>query len=175
MLTWTFGGICQSLLANPMSTSSADSARRLRVRQRSIDDNAAIAGVCAEFIHCRFDGGAAFALQFATSDVSTRDYFHPSISGQTKAASVTWAAGFDFTDASPPTSTPATAANPAGGTDVTLSATDNAGVSGIEYRLGAATAWTRYTAPVTVPSGTSITFRAVDVNGNIEATQTLPL
>ncbi len=112
VLTWTFGGICQSLLANPMSTSSADNARRLRVRQRSIDDNAAIAGVCAEFIHCRFDGGAAFALQFTRSDVSTRDYFHPSVSGQTKAASVTWAAGFDFTDATPPTSTPTTAPNP---------------------------------------------------------------
>jgi len=175
VLTWTFGGICQSLLANPMSTSSADDARRLRVRQRSIDDNTAIAGVCAEFIHCRFDGGAAFALQFTTADVSTRDYFHPSISGQAKAANVTWNAGFNFADASPPTSTATTAANPAGGTDVTLSATDNAGVSGIEYRLGSATAWTRYNAAVTVPTGTSITFRAVDVNGNSEATQTLTL
>jgi hypothetical protein len=175
VLTWTFGGICQSLLANPTSTSSADTARRLRVRQRSVDDNAAIAGVCARFIHCRFDGVAAFALQFTTSDVSTRDYFHPTVSGQAKAASVTWAAGFDFTDAIAPTTTPATAPDPAGGTDVTLSAVDNVSVSGIEYRLGAATAWTRYTAPVRVPSNTSITFRAVDVNGNSEATQTLAL
>ena len=47
VLTWSIGGICQSLLANPMSTSSTDNARRLRVRQRSIDDNAAIAAVCA--------------------------------------------------------------------------------------------------------------------------------
>jgi hypothetical protein len=175
VLTWTFGGICQSLLAHPMSTSSADSARRLRVRQRSIDDNAAIAGACARFVHCRYDGGAAFALQFATSDVSTRDYFHPSVSGQAKAASVTWAAGFDFTDAVAPISTAATAPDPAGGTDVTLSATDNVAVSGIQYRIGAATAWTRYTAPVRVPSGTAITFRAVDVNGNSEATHTLTL
>ncbi len=173
VLTWTFGGICQSLLANPTSTSAADTARRLRVRQRAIDDNTAIAGVCAEFVHCRYDGGAAFALQFATSDVSTRDYFHPSVSGQAKAASVTWTAGFDFTDTTAPSTTATTAPDPAGGTDVTLSATDNVGVSGIEYRLGAATAWTRYTAPVTVASGTAITFRAVDVNGNIEATQTL--
>ncbi len=173
VLTWTFGSICQSLLANPTSTSSADTARRLRVRQRTIDDNSAIAGVCAQFIHCRYDGGAAFALQFTTSEVSTRDYFHPSVTGQAKAASVTWAAGFDFTDTVAPTTTASTAPDPAGGTDVTLSATDNVGVSGIEYRLGAATAWKRYTAPVTVPSGTTITFRAVDVNGNIEATQTL--
>ena len=54
-------------------------------------------------------------------------------------------------------------------------ATDNAGVSGIEYRVVATTAWTRYTAPVSVPAGSSITFRAVDVNGNIEAAKTLPL
>jgi hypothetical protein len=175
VFTWSIGGICQSLLANPISTSATDDARRLRVRQRSIDDNAAIASVCAQFIHCRYDDGAAFAVQFATSDVSTRDYFHPSVSGQVKAANVTWNATFNFTDAVAPTTTPATAPNGSGGTNVTLSATDNAGVSGIEYRLGAATAWTRYTAPVSVPAGSSITFRAVDVNGDIEATQKLPL
>jgi lysophospholipase L1-like esterase len=120
VLTWTIGGICQSLLANPMSTSSADTARRLRVRQRAIDDNNAIAGVCAAFIHCRYDNGAAFALQFARSDVSTRDYFHPSVAGQAKAAGVTWAAGFDFTDGIAPVSAATTAPDPAGGTEVTL-------------------------------------------------------
>jgi len=31
------------------------------------------------------------------SDVSTRDYFHPSLAGQAKLASVTWAATFAFT------------------------------------------------------------------------------
>ena len=175
VFTWSIGGICQSLLANPMSTSSTDNARRLRIRQRSIDDNAAIASVCAQFIHCRYDGGAAFAVQFATSDVSTRDYFHPSVSGQAKAANVTWNATFTFTDAVAPTTTPTTAPNGSGGTNITLSATDNAGVSGIEYHVGAPTEWTRYTAPVSVPAGSSITFRAVDVNGNIEATQTLAL
>jgi lysophospholipase L1-like esterase len=175
VLTWSLGGICQSLLANSTSTSSTDQARRLRVRQRSIDDNGAISAACAQFIHCRFDGGAVFGTQFAASDVSTRDYFHPSISGQTKLALITWTATFDFTDSVAPTTTPSTAANGSGGADVTLSASDNAGVSGIEYRIGSATAWTRYTDPVTVPAGSSITFRAVDVNGNTEATQTLPL
>jgi hypothetical protein len=172
VFTWSIGRICQSLLANPTSTSAADTARRLRVRQRAIDDNSAIADTCAAFIHCRFDGGAAFSLQFTTSDVSTRDYFHPSVAGQAKAASVAWAGGFDFTDAVAPTTT-ATIAPSAGGTDVTLSASDNVGVSGIEYRLGAATAWTRYAGTVAVAAAGSITFRAVDVNGNVEATQTL--
>ena len=27
-------------------------------------------------------------------DISTRDYFHPSLAGQTKLASVSWAAGY---------------------------------------------------------------------------------
>jgi lysophospholipase L1-like esterase len=175
VVTWSLGGICQSLLANPTSTSSTDQARRLSVRQRSIDDNAAIGAVCAQFIHCRFDGGAVFGAQFATSDISTRDYFHPSVSGQTKLAAITWAATFDFADAVAPTTTAVTAPDASGGTDVTLSAMDNVAVSGIEYHLGAATAWTRCTGTLTVPAGSSIMFRAVDVNGNSEATQTLSL
>ena len=175
ILTWSIGGICQSLLASPTSTSSTNNARRLRVRQRAIDDNAAIADVCAQFIHCRYDNGAVFGTPFQTSDVSTRDYFHPSVSGQTKLAGISWAATFDFTDSVTPTTTASTAPNGFGGTDVALSAVDNVAVSGIEYRVGAATAWSRYTAPVSVPAGSSITFRSVDVNGNIEATHTLAL
>jgi hypothetical protein len=105
VVTWSLGGICQSLLANPTSASPTDQARRLRVRQRSIDDNTAIKDVCARFIHCRFDGGAVFGTRFAASDVSTRDYFHPSISGQAKLTAITWAATFDFTGAVAPTTT----------------------------------------------------------------------
>jgi lysophospholipase L1-like esterase len=92
---WGLAGICQSLLANPRSTSAADQARRAQVGQRTIDDNAAIAQVCAQFApRCRYDNGAAYNLVFTTSDVTTRDYFHPSVSGQAKAAAVTWGAFF---------------------------------------------------------------------------------
>jgi hypothetical protein len=143
------------------------------VQQRNVDDNNAIAATCAQYIHCRFDNGAAYNLAFTTSDVSTRDYFHPSVAGQAKAAATAWGATFDFTDRTAPVSTAATAPDPAAGTDVTLSATDDVGVAGIEYRLSPATAWTRYTGTVAVPAGTTITWRSVDVNGNIEATQTL--
>jgi lysophospholipase L1-like esterase len=167
---WTLGGICQSMLANPGSTAPADMARRQRVRQRNIAYNEVLANVCARYVHCRFDGNAAFNTDFTTADVSTRDYFHPSVAGQAKAARVTWAAGYDFTDSQAPASAAQTAPAP-GGTTVSLSATDNVGVSGIEYRLGTA-AWQRYGDAVTVPSGATMTWRAVDVNGNIEATQT---
>jgi lysophospholipase L1-like esterase len=169
--TWTLFNICQSMLAHPGSTALADVDRRLRVRQRVIDYNAQLAAVCAAHIHCRFDGNAVFNADFVRSDVSTRDYFHPSVAGQAKAAAVTWAAGFDFTDAAAPSSS-ASRTPAAGGTTVTTSATDNVAVSGVEYRLGAGS-WTRYGVPVTVPTGTTFTWRAVDVNGNTEATHTL--
>jgi lysophospholipase L1-like esterase len=169
--TWTLFGICQSLLARPGSTAQADVERRRRVRERVIAYNGDLADVCAAYVHCRFDGNAAFNTDFVRSDVSTRDYFHPSVAGQAKAANVTWAAGLDFTDAVAPTSSASTALA-YGGTTVTITAMDNVAVSGVEYRL-ASGAWTRYDGPVTVPAGTTITWRAVDVNGNSEATQTL--
>lgn len=94
-LVWTFAGICQSLLANPLSTSSADQARRLQVQQRTIADNAQIASVCGEFSgRCHFDNDAVYNIAFSASDVTTRDYFHPNVSGQAKAAATTWAAFF---------------------------------------------------------------------------------
>ena len=69
---WTFG-ICQSML---------------------VAFNDALASVCAAYRQCLFDGYAGFRTQFSASDVSTRDYFHPSIAGQAKAAAVTWRNGY---------------------------------------------------------------------------------
>jgi lysophospholipase L1-like esterase len=89
-LTWNTFDICQSMLANPGSTNQADADRRQRVKERNMAFNNVLADVCAEYAQCRFDGFAAFTTQFTTSDVSTRDYFHPSISGEAKLASVSW-------------------------------------------------------------------------------------
>ena len=98
---WSTADICQSLLANPTSTQASDVQRRQTVRQRNIDYNAALAAVCAQFDQCQFDGNAVFNTAFTTNDVSG-DYFHPSVAGQAKLASVTWAATFDFVAAPPP-------------------------------------------------------------------------
>jgi lysophospholipase L1-like esterase len=168
---WSLAGICQSMLANAGSNSTADNDRRERVRQRVIEYNAALREVCAAYVHCRFDGGVVFDTDFVRSDVTTRDYFHPSISGQAKLAALTWAATFDFTDASAPVSA-ATTVPVTGGTAVTLTASDDRGVSGIEYRL-AAGSWTRYVGTTLVATGQTLTWRAVDVNGNTEATKSL--
>jgi hypothetical protein len=136
-----------------------------------VDYNTQLAEVCAVYVHCRFDGNAIFSTAFVRSDVSTRDYFHPSVAGQTKLASVTWSAGFNFADSVAPRSTH-TATPVSGGTNVSITATDNVGVKGIEYKLGGL-GWTRYTAPVTAPTGAALEWRAVDVNGNYEASRTL--
>jgi lysophospholipase L1-like esterase len=180
---WTGARICQSMLASPTSTTPANNDRRLRVQQRNIDFNATLRDVCAEFIHCHYDGGAAYALQFAASDVGTLDFFHPNTNGQAKAAATAWAKGPDFADLTAPTTT-ITRDHPAAGVDdwyredvtVTLGSAD-ADVAGTEYFYkldGAADApWTKYTAPLTVSAEgqTTITARSVDVNGNIEASK----
>ncbi|MDX6438395.1 MAG: hypothetical protein QOF45_978 [Gaiellaceae bacterium] len=93
---WAVAGICQSMLAYPFSNSPGDVARRARVRQRNIDYNIQLAQVCALYTQCRFDGNAVFNTAFVRSDVTTRDYFHPSAAGQTKLAAVTWPATFSF-------------------------------------------------------------------------------
>jgi lysophospholipase L1-like esterase len=168
IFVWSVAGICQSMLANPLSSSSADTARRARVAQRNVDDNNAISAVCAQFVHCRFDGGATYRTAFVRSDVSTIDYFHPSVAGQARLAAITWGAGYDFTDQTVPVSSWAVS----DGT-LTVSATDDRAVGGIELRAPGG-AWTRYTGPVALAPGQVVDERAVDVNGNIEASHTIP-
>jgi len=102
---WSVGNICQSLLANPTSTAQADVARRAAVAQRNVDFNTQLAAVCALYIHCRWDGNAAYNTVFTTSDASG-DYFHPSISGQAKLAAVSWGASYWAAGAPPPNQPP---------------------------------------------------------------------
>lgn len=62
--TWSAFGICQSMVANPLSTAQADVDRRGRVRQRVVDFNTALATVCAQYTNCRFDGNIVFDQPF---------------------------------------------------------------------------------------------------------------
>jgi lysophospholipase L1-like esterase len=171
-LAWSSFSICQSMLANPLSTAQEDVDRRNRVRQRVIDYNTQLATICATYIHCRFDNNTTFNYPFVPADVSTRDYFHPSLTGQTVIAAASYAATFDFTDAVPPVTQAAVMLLMKSGMIVAFSATDNVGVAGIEYRINTGP-YTRYSLPVDVPGGSTITYRAVDVNGNVEASQSM--
>jgi lysophospholipase L1-like esterase len=177
-LTWGLAKICQSMLAKPTSEAAADKERRAKVQKRNEEFNVVLSEVCAEFIHCQYDKGAAYAIKFATSDVGTIDYFHPNTSGQAKAAANAWETGPKFSDLTTPTTTiaPEREADGAEGwyrnnVPVTLSASDlEYAVAGTEYKVGAASGWTKYTGPITVSTEgeTTITARSVDVNGNIE-------
>ena len=92
--TWALFGVCKSMLANPTSTKAADVDRRARVLQRETDFNTILEQVCAQYAQCRFDNLEVFNTAFTASDISTRDYFHPSIAGQKKLAAASWKAGF---------------------------------------------------------------------------------
>ena len=173
---WSLYGICQSMLANPLSKQQPDVDRRNRVRQRVIDYNTQLLEGCATSIHCRFDGNAVFNASFVPSDVSTRDYFHPSVQGQAKLADVSYSAGFDLRDGVHPASVASVTKQSSSGVvpfgenganQVTLTARDNVAVAGIEYRLNNGP-YNRYAGPVSVPKGSAIAYRAVDVNGNVE-------
>jgi lysophospholipase L1-like esterase len=170
---WAFASICQSLLINPTSMAQVDVDRRAAVRQRNMDLNTVLHDVCAQYAHCRFDNYLGFTSAFTTDDVSTFDYFHPSIAGQAKLAASAWANGWDFTETTPPVSD-SSGSMVTGGVSVTLTATDNAGVNGIEYKIGSG-GYVTYGAPVMVATPASFTWRAVDVNGNVEATHTCGL
>jgi PKD repeat protein len=98
---WSWGGICQSLLANPTSTADADVQRRARVAQRNVDFNQVLHEVCAATANCLWDGWAVYDTPFTAGDVSG-DYFHPSVQGQAKLAQVSWLAGYWAGGAPPP-------------------------------------------------------------------------
>ncbi|MFI7429065.1 SGNH/GDSL hydrolase family protein [Micromonospora sp. NPDC049836] len=94
---WSLFGICQSMLANPTSTSQADVDRRARVRQRVVDYNTQLAQACAAYgPNCDFDDNAVFNYPFSLNQVSSWDYFHPNTSGQAVLASISYAAGFGW-------------------------------------------------------------------------------
>ena len=93
--TWALFRICQSMLARPLSTAQSDVDRRAQVNQRNIDFNTALATICLKYApNCKFDNNAVFTFKFKATDVSTRDYFHPSLSGQKRLACVSWGAGY---------------------------------------------------------------------------------
>jgi lysophospholipase L1-like esterase len=86
--TWESFNICQSMLENPTSRTSEDEERRLRVQDREEEFNEVLAEVCAEHANCQYDGGAGYEYVFEAAEVSTRDYFHPSVAGQRTIAEI---------------------------------------------------------------------------------------
>jgi lysophospholipase L1-like esterase len=86
---WSTANICQSMLG----ASRTEAGRQLVVdRERAF--NKILAEVCARYPTCRWDNKAAYNYQFSASQVSTLDFFHPSLSGQAALARLSWAASW---------------------------------------------------------------------------------
>lgn len=86
--TWNLFRICQSMLRNPTSTSREDEERRLRVQRREVEFNEVLSSVCATWERCQYDRGTGYEFRFEAGEVSTNDYFHPSVRGQTTIARI---------------------------------------------------------------------------------------
>ena len=86
---WANFHICQSMLG----ATRTEAGRQLVVdRERAF--NRILAEVCAQYSRCRWDNEAVYHYRFSASQVSTLDFFHPSLSGQAALARVTWAASW---------------------------------------------------------------------------------
>jgi hypothetical protein len=86
---WKSFKICQSML----SASNTEAQRQAVLAQEEADNNA-LANVCAQFTNCKWDNLVTFNYAFKTSDISTIDYFHPSVSGQNTLAGISWGASY---------------------------------------------------------------------------------
>jgi lysophospholipase L1-like esterase len=84
-LVWWGAQICQSMLS--FANTEAD---RQAVLARIEAFNGVLRDVCGLYAFCRFDDNTVFNYAFSAGQVSKLDYFHPSISGQSALASITW-------------------------------------------------------------------------------------
>jgi lysophospholipase L1-like esterase len=86
---WAAANICQSMLG-----ATRTEAQRQLVVDREKAFNQILAEVCASYSRCRWDNKAVYNDQFSASQVSSLDFFHPSLSGQAALARVTWGASW---------------------------------------------------------------------------------
>ncbi|GGU57250.1 lipoprotein [Streptomyces albospinus] len=78
-------GICGSMLRDPDDLTKPAQDRRVRVRERVMAYNEALAEVCAKDALCRFDR-SVFDYRFTERQLSTWDWFHPGARGQQQLA-----------------------------------------------------------------------------------------
>jgi lysophospholipase L1-like esterase len=142
-------------------------ARRREIQAAEHRYDVIFRSVCASDVHCRYDGGAFFRLEYDREDIAPTDAFHPSVRGLSRMAATAWRAGFDFGDTTPPHVSAST--RRVGSTlRVALNARDPAGVAGFECRFGSAP-YADCSTPLVLQHGARVTFRAVDRAGNTSA------
>ncbi|MBX7551454.1 SGNH/GDSL hydrolase family protein [Streptomyces sp. tea 10] len=83
-------GICPSMLSDADDLTGSAGRRRDQVQQRVVEYNKVLKDVCAQDRRCRFDGGAVYAYDFGTDQLSHWDWFHPSKDGQARLAEIAY-------------------------------------------------------------------------------------
>jgi lysophospholipase L1-like esterase len=90
-------GVCPTLLRNATSTAPADAARRQQFRDRVDAYNSILARACHDYgPRCRTDNGAVHAASFGIDLLSSVDFFHPNVAGQTQLAKVSYPGTFTW-------------------------------------------------------------------------------
>ena len=89
---WNNAKVCPTALPSTTATT----ATRAVVATREAEFNNALKTACTvKFVkNCRWDNMATYNYVFTASDVSTVDYFHPSVAGQNKIAALAWKNSF---------------------------------------------------------------------------------
>lgn len=83
---WETFDLCPGIMTEPTSESEAAKARRQATLTAEEGYDTTMQNICAATSNCQYDGGLFFKTEFAVSEVSTVDYFHPSITGQATLA-----------------------------------------------------------------------------------------
>ena len=65
-------------------------ARRRQIQAAEQRYDAILRDVCSRDVHCRYDGGAFFRLEYDREDVAPTDAFHPSVRGLRRMAATAW-------------------------------------------------------------------------------------
>jgi lysophospholipase L1-like esterase len=88
--SWEFTKECPGIMTEPTSEGTAAKNRRAATLAAEEGYDATIKSICAATHNCQYDNGALFAAKFVASEVSTNDFFHPSVSGQASLALLAW-------------------------------------------------------------------------------------
>ena len=93
---WSAFGLCQSMLADPLSTARPDRRRRADVRHRIQAYNRVLREECAALPACRWDHGTVFKAHYTLDLLSPIDFYHPSVLGQAVLSETTWTQTWRF-------------------------------------------------------------------------------
>jgi len=88
--SWELTKECPGIMTEPTSEAAKAKERRQAALTAEEGYNSTLESICAATANCQYDNGALFAASFVASEVSTNDYFHPSITGQASLAALAW-------------------------------------------------------------------------------------